>query len=59
MSEEKTVTGRIASHPGFAVLCTLAGVALTSFLAVWEFISRRLLVKNHPAYQKLIQMKGN
>ncbi|MEQ0188768.1 hypothetical protein ABLU83_21890 [Klebsiella sp. CN_Kp098] len=31
MIEEKTVTGRIASHPGFAVLCTLAGVALTSF----------------------------
>ncbi|EMP6174891.1 hypothetical protein R9D66_004241 [Citrobacter amalonaticus] len=31
MSEEKTLTGRIASHPGFAVLCTLAGVALTSF----------------------------
>ncbi|EAA7344700.1 hypothetical protein JZ09_18230 [Salmonella enterica] len=33
MIEEKTVTGRIASHPGFAVLCTLAGVALTSFFS--------------------------
>ncbi|MGG7955143.1 hypothetical protein PGN61_22810 [Klebsiella aerogenes] len=31
MPEEKTLTGRIANHPGFAVLCTLAGVALTSF----------------------------
>lgn len=31
MPEERTLSGRIASHPGFAVLCTLAGVALTSF----------------------------
>ncbi|HDU4322933.1 TPA: hypothetical protein RFS98_004480 [Klebsiella aerogenes] len=33
MTENKTVTGSIASHPGFAVLCTLAGVALTSFFS--------------------------
>ncbi|EKM0530161.1 hypothetical protein PTT84_000483 [Cronobacter turicensis] len=31
-ARKKTLSGRIASHPGFAVLCTLAGVALTSFL---------------------------
>ncbi|MGU5952156.1 hypothetical protein [Klebsiella pneumoniae] len=57
MSEEKTLTGRIASHPGFAVLCTPAGVVLTSFLAGWEYISRLLSVKNLPAYLGLIQMK--
>ncbi|MGV0243326.1 hypothetical protein ACVEIO_024410 (plasmid) [Klebsiella aerogenes] len=33
MYNKKTLTGRIASHPGFAVLCTLAGVALTSFFS--------------------------
>ncbi len=33
MYNKKTLTGRIASHPGFAVLCTLAGVTLTSFFS--------------------------
>lgn len=31
MSETSERLSRIATHPGFAVLCTLAGVALTSF----------------------------
>ena len=59
MSEEKTVSGLIVNHPGLPFYARLLASHLLVFLAGWEFISRQLLVKNHPAYQELIQMKGN
>lgn len=31
MSQQQSIMDRVASHPAFAVVCTLAGVALTSY----------------------------
>lgn len=56
MLEEKTATGRIASQD-LQFYVRLQVSHLLVFLAGWGYISRRLSMKNYPAYPELIQMK--